>query len=117
MPTHQEILDRLKAFRAERDWEQFHTPKDLAISISLEASELLEHFQWKTPEQAAQHIEQQREEIGEEIADIASYLFLMADDLDIDLHEAMKRKITKNESRYPAEKVRGSAAKYDQYKS
>ena len=115
MPTHRDIIEQLKAFRTARDWEQFHTPKDLAISITLEAAELLEHFQWKKPEEVQQHIQENREAIGEEMADVASYLFLLAEDLGIDLHAAMEAKIRRNEERYPVALARGSAAKYDHY--
>jgi dCTP diphosphatase len=115
MPSHQEIVERLRAFRSARDWEKFHKPKDLAISISLEAAELLEHFQWKSDEEVQAHIKRHREAISDEMADVASYLFLLANDLGVDLHAAMEAKIRKNEERYPVETARGSARKYTEY--
>ena len=84
----------------------------MAIAISIEASELLEHFLWKTPEESLERVNQKREEIEDEIADIANYLFELADNLGINLLEAMDRKIQKNEAKYPAAKARGSHAKY-----
>lgn len=113
--TLSEINERIRRFRDERDWVQFHNPKDMAIAISLEAGELLEHFLWKAPDEVDSRIESHRTEIEEEIADIAIYLTELADNLDIDLLEAMDRKITRNEEKYPVEQVRGSSRKYNEY--
>lgn len=113
--TLSEITERIRRFRDERDWAQFHNPKDMAIAISLEAGELLEHFLWKAPDEVDSRIESHRTEIEEEIADIAIYLTELADNLDIDLLEAMDRKITRNEEKYPVEQVRGSSRKYNEY--
>lgn len=109
---HEQILRRIRQFRDERDWAQFHNPKDMAIAISIEASELLEQFLWKTPEESDDRVKDKREEIEDEIADIAIYLFELADNLEINLLDAMDRKIQKNEAKYPAAKARGSHAKY-----
>nr|WP_258169364.1 nucleotide pyrophosphohydrolase [Pseudomonas aeruginosa] len=79
------IQERIRQFRDERDWMQFHNPKNLAISISLEASELLEHFQWKTMEESEAYVVQAKEEIADEVADVAAYLIELADNLGIDL--------------------------------
>jgi len=107
-----EIRQEIKVFRDERDWMQFHSPKNLACSIAIEAAELLEHFQWKTSEESQQIAADKREEIAEEIADVAIYLIEFADNLDIDLVEAIHRKIARNREKYPVEKARGSAKKY-----
>jgi NTP pyrophosphatase (non-canonical NTP hydrolase) len=93
---------------------QFHNPKNLAISISLEAGELLEHFQWKSMEESEAHANAARSEISEEIADVAIYLFELADNLGVDLLAAVDAKLAKNEAKYPVEKAKGSAQKYNQ---
>lgn len=110
----QAIVDALLKFRRERDWEQFHRPKDLAISVVLEAAELLEEFQWKTDAEIKQHLsEGGLENVREEIADIAIYLLLLSNDLGIDLLSAIRGKIRKNEKKYPVAKAKGSSKKYD----
>ena len=108
-PSLDDLLKRLLAFRDERDWAQFQTPKNLALSISLEAAELLEHFQWTTEDEP---LSQKRiQAMSEEVADILIYLLLMADRLGIDPVRAARDKIEKNEARYPAELVRGKSTK------
>ena len=107
-----EILTNIRDFRDERDWAQFHNPKDMAIAISIEASELLEHFLWKTTEESEQRVQEKRAEISDEIADIAVYLLELADNLDIDLAHAIKNKMKKNAAKYPVDKSKGSHAKY-----
>ena len=96
-------------FRDERNWRQFHNEKDLAISISLEASELLELFQWKTPEEVK---ETQLERIKEELADVLIYSYMMADNLQLDLDEIIEEKLIKNNLKYPVEKSAGVRKKY-----
>jgi NTP pyrophosphatase (non-canonical NTP hydrolase) len=108
----EEITKAIKAFRDERDWLQFHNPKDMATALSIEAAELLEHFLWKTQEEAEARCESHREAISEEIADIGCYLFELADNLGIDLGEAILSKIEKNALKYPVEKARGRHTKY-----
>jgi NTP pyrophosphatase (non-canonical NTP hydrolase) len=108
-----DLVARIKKFRDDRDWMQFHDPKNMAISIVIEAAELLENFQWKSKEEVEQYAEQHRDEIEEEIADIAIYLFELADNLGIDLPDAMNRKLQKNAEKYPVEKARGKHTKYD----
>lgn len=108
----EEITKAIKAFRDERDWLQFHNPKDMATALSIEAAELLEHFLWKTQEEAEARCETHREAISEEIADIGCYLFELADNLGIDLGEAILSKIEKNALKYPVEKARGRHTKY-----
>jgi len=108
------IVDKLLEFRRERDWEQFHRPKDLAISIVLEAAELLEEFQWKNDEEIKRYLQEGGlSSVREELADIAIYVAIMSHDLGIDLLEEMGKKIRKNEEKYPVEKSKGSAKKYD----
>jgi NTP pyrophosphatase (non-canonical NTP hydrolase) len=107
-----EVTKRIRAFRDARDWMQFHDPKNLACSIAIEAAELLEHFQWKTPAESQQHAAARKEELSEEIADVAVYLLELCDNLGIDLVAAIHRKMAINEAKYPVEKARGSAAKY-----
>jgi len=92
---------------------QFHDPKNMAVSIIIEASELLEHFQWKSKEEVERYIKENKEEIQDEIADIALYLFELADNLGIDLISAMERKLGKNEKKYPVEKAHGRHTKYN----
>ena len=107
-----ETIARVVKFRDERNWRQFHTPKDLAISMSLEAAELLELFQWSGTDLEC------RDKLGrirEELADVLSYCILLADVCELDLDEIMNEKVTKNEAKYPVEKAWGSAAKYTQF--
>ena len=108
-----EITEKIIKFRNERDWMQFHDPKNMAVSIILEASELLEHFQWKTKEEVRKYVMQNKAEIKDEIADIALYLFELADNLGISLIGAMEAKLKKNEMKYPIEKAKGKHAKYN----
>ncbi len=111
----EEITDKIRVFRDERDWAQFHNPKDMAMALSIEASELMEHFLWKSPPEVSARIEERREEIEEEVADVAIYLIELADILGIDLFQAMERKLEKNAAKYPAEVVKGSSKKYNEY--
>ena len=104
-----ETIQRVLRFRDDRDWRQFHTPKDLAISMNLEAAELLELFQWSG---ADLECRDKLPQIREELADVLSYCILMADVCGLDLDEIMSEKVTKNERKYPVEKARGRADKY-----
>ena len=107
--TYEEIRAKVLAFREERDWAQFHNPKDLALSLSLEAAELLECFQWSGADlERADKLP----EIREELADVMIYCLYMADTCGIDLLEAVDAKVDQNAAKYPVEKARGSAAKY-----
>ncbi len=112
MDELQELTDRILAFREERNWAQFHNSKDVAISLVLEATELLEHFQWKSPNEVKAHIAEQRDKIGEELADIFYWVLLLSHDLDIDLKATFEAKMEKNAKKYPVEKSRGSHRKY-----
>lgn len=108
---HAETLDAIRKFRDERNWEQFHNEKDLAVSITLEAAELLENFQWKTAEEA---VAAKSEEIRKELADVLIYSALLADRLGLDLDEIVSEKLAENRAKYPAEKFYGRAAKYNE---
>lgn len=108
-----QLTQLLLQFRRERDWEQFHNPKDQALSLMLEAAELLEHMQWKNGEELAKHLEANRPRVGDELADILGWVLLLANDLKIDLDAAFRMKLIENAKKYPVEKAKGSAAKYD----
>lgn len=105
----------LRQFAKDRDWDQFHSPKNLSMALSVEVSELLENFQWLTEEQSYTLDAQQRAAVVDEIADVQMYLARLADKLDINIGEAIEQKIVKNEAKYPAELVKGSSKKYNQY--
>lgn len=105
----QETVDSVLKFRDDRNWKQFHNPKDLAISLSLEAAELLEVFQWSGAETG---IEGKEEKIREELADVVNYCILMADACELDLDEIVAEKVRKNAEKYPVEKAFGNKAKY-----
>lgn len=104
------ITNELVRFRDERDWEQFHNSKDLAIAISIEANELLEAFLWKSPEEA------KKEKIKEELADVLAYAFLMAHKEGLDIKEIVLEKVRKNGEKYPVELAKGNAKKYSELK-
>lgn len=104
---------RLRAFVREREWDQFHNPKNLAMALIAEAGELVEHFQWLTPEQADRLDASSHEEVAMEIADVFIYLLELADRLNIDVLDAAERKLARNAARYPVEKSRGVSTKYD----
>ena len=103
----QETIERIRRFTKDRNWEQFHSPANLAKSISIEANELLECFQWSDEEYDLDHVK-------EELADVIVYCQDMLDRLDLDVDEIVNRKMDQNEAKYPIEKARGNAAKYDQ---
>ncbi len=112
----EELKKKILEFRSRRNWEQFHKPKDLAVSIVIEATELLECFQWKTDKEVSEILQSEKKSaIEEEIADIAMYLTYLTHDLGIDLEEIMSAKLEKNRKKYPSDIVRGSAKKYDEY--
>lgn len=111
----EEMKQRLRAFAAERDWEQFHSPKNLAMALSVEASELVELFQWLTEEQSAAPDPKLRGRAAEELADILWFLVRIADRLDIDLLAAAEVKLHANAEKYPTGRVRGQSLKYDEY--
>jgi len=113
MSDIKDLTDQINKFRDARDWRQYHNPKDLAMSVVIEAAELLEKFQWErknTPE----YINEHKEEIGEELADVIIYLLFLADDLDLDIKDIVEDKLEKSEKKYPVEKAKGSDKKYNE---
>lgn len=108
----EELQADLRRFAEERDWGQFHSPKNLAASLSIEAAEVLEHFQWLTEEQSRQLDEGRRQAVAHEIADVFLYLLQLSDKLGIDPLQAARDKLALNEQRYPADKAKGSAREY-----
>ena len=113
--TLQELKRRMAEFVRERDWEQFHTPKNLSMSIAIEAAELMEHFQWLTVEQSKSLEADALQEIGEELADIVIYALSLSNTLGLDLSHTVLAKMEKNIRKYPSDKVRGKAHKYTWY--
>ena len=112
-----DLAIELREFADERDWDKFHNPKNLAMALAAECGELLEQFQWLTPEQSSQPDPQRLERIAAEMADVLIYLIRLADRLDLDLPAAVAAKLEHNRRKYPADQVRGDARKYDEYKS
>ena len=110
-----DITLAMRAFAEDRDWEQFHSPKNLAMALAGEVGELLEHFQWKTQADSTELSAEDRPDVEDELADVLLYLVRLADKLDVDLLAAAERKMAKNAAKYPAEVVRGSSKKYTEY--
>ncbi len=108
------LTAEIRAFRDARDWLQFHNPKELAVAIAAEAGELLQHFVWQSHEQSDRRVADRRDQVASEIADVAILLFELADNSGIDLAAAMRDKLARNEERYPADRARGSNAKYNE---
>ncbi len=108
-----ELQKMVIKFRDARDWKQFHNPKDIALSLVLEAGEVLEHFQWKNGEEIDNHISEHKEDIADELADVFSYLLIMSNDLKIDIAKALQNKTEKNNKKYPVEKAKGKSTKYN----
>lgn len=106
------LTKKIIAFRDARDWAQFHNPKDVAISLSLEAAELLEHFQWKNPAEIAAHLKTHKTEVSEELADVLYWILLLSHDLKIDPLAALGKKLKKNAKKYPVSKAKGRHTKY-----
>lgn len=115
MQDLESLKQYLRKYAKDRDWQQFHSPKNLAMALSVEAAELVEIFQWLTQEQAANLNPKQQAAAADEIADILLYLVRIADQLNIDIAHAVTQKTQKNEKKYPADLVRGSAKKYTEY--
>lgn len=112
MADIEKLTEAVVAFRDERDWKQFHNPKDSAISLALEAAEVLEHFQWKNKEEMEVYVKEHKDDVAEELADVLYWILLMTNDLDIDISDAFMKKLEKNGQKYPIEKSRGSIKKY-----
>ncbi|MFZ5986837.1 MAG: nucleotide pyrophosphohydrolase [Bacillota bacterium] len=108
-------VETLLKFRSQRDWSKFHTPKNLSMSIAIESAELMEHFQWKTDEEIKEYLSSEKfDDVKEEIADIASYLLLLSNDMGLDLNKAIMDKVKKNEKKYPVSKCKGKHNKYNE---
>ncbi|MEX0877794.1 MAG: nucleotide pyrophosphohydrolase [Candidatus Spechtbacterales bacterium] len=112
MSDIENLKNQIKKFVEDRDWNQFHNPKDLAISLVLESTEFLELFQWKSEKEIGKLLEEKREDIEDELADVLYWVLLISNNLDIDLNKALEAKIEKNAEKYPVEKAKGTAKKY-----
>lgn len=108
----QKFIDSVLKFRNERDWKQFHAPKDSAIALVFEATEVLEHFQWKNDTEVSTYIKGKKKEIGDELSDVLFWVLLMSHDLEIDLPKAFKMKMKQNRKKYPIAKAKGKHIKY-----
>ena len=113
MDEVEKMTNRIVAFRDARDWKQFHNPKDLSLSLVLEATEVMEHFQWKSKEEIDDYVKTNKSEIGEELADVLYWVLLISKDLDIDVFRALDKKMQKNEEKYPIDKAKGKHTKYN----
>ena len=109
-----DLTKKIIDFRNSRDWKQFHNPKDVSLSLVLEAGEVMEHFQWKNKAEIDKYVVTNKDNIGEELADVLYWVLLMSHDLKIDVLDALERKLKKNEDRYPQEKSRGNHKKYNE---
>ncbi|MDQ5981463.1 MAG: hypothetical protein QG570_210 [Patescibacteria group bacterium] len=109
-----ELIKKIIKFRDDRDWKQFHNPKDSAVGLMLEAAEVMEHFQWKNEAEMLEHVKTHKTEIGEELADVLYWLLLMSHVFDIDLEKAFIDKLEKNDKKYPVEKSKGKHTKYSE---
>lgn len=112
MPSLDDLQRKVLSFRDERNWKQFHRPKDVVLSLVIEASELAEHFQWKSHDEALTHIARERNEVGNELADIFYWVLLIAADFEIDLGDALERKLALNAEKYPVARAYGRKDKY-----
>ena len=111
-----DLMQKIRKFADERNWDQYHSPKNLSMALIAECAELVEHFQWMTEEQSSNVPAETLEAVSHELADVFVYLLRLSDKLGIDLIEATNRKMALNEKKYPADKVRGSSKKYTEYK-
>ena len=109
------LREKIRAFAEVREWDQFHSPKNLSMALMVEVAELMEHFQWLTEEQSGNLSAEKKSAVAEELADVLLYLVRLSDKLDVDLLEASLHKLKENELKYPVNKVRGSAKKYSEY--
>ncbi|MEY4440584.1 MAG: hypothetical protein RLY49_210 [Candidatus Parcubacteria bacterium] len=109
----QRLTQKIVEFRDARNWKQFHNPKDLALSLVLEAGEVMEHFQWKNKEEMDKYLVDKKEEISEELADVLYWILLMSHDFDINIEEALERKLDINNQKYPIEKSKDKHTKYN----
>ncbi len=109
----QDLQKMVIAFRDARNWKQFHNPKDLALSMVLEAGEVMEHFQWKNNSEIEKYTSEHKDEIADELADVLSYILIIANDLNINISKALEIKTEKNNKKYPVEKAKGKSTKYN----
>ncbi|MGI6775907.1 MAG: nucleotide pyrophosphohydrolase [Patescibacteria group bacterium] len=112
MKEIENLTKEIVSFRDEREWKQFHNPKDMSLSLVLEAGEVMEHFQWKNGEEMEKYVTEHKDEIGEELADVLYWILLISHDLNINILEALEKKIKKNKEKYPVEKAKGRHTKY-----
>lgn len=112
MATLKAHTKKIINFRNERDWKQFHNPKDVALSLVLEATEVLEHFQWLSEKEIVQYIQAHKKQIGEELSDVLYWVLLMAHDMGIDIEKAFEEKLLQNGKKYPVNLAKGNATKY-----
>ncbi|MFA6547397.1 MAG: nucleotide pyrophosphohydrolase [Candidatus Magasanikbacteria bacterium] len=113
MSDIQKLTQKILKFRDDRDWKKFHNPKDVSLSLVLEAGEVMEHFQWKNDEEIKEYVKTHKEEIGDELADVFNWVMILSHDLHIDIIDAVEKKIKQNENKYPVEKAKGRAVKYN----
>lgn len=113
MSIIKKLTKQIIQFRDERDWKQFHNPKDVALSLVLEATEVMEHFQWKNQDEIKKYIESNKPEIGEELADVLYWVLLLSNDLKIDIADALNKKLDVNRKKYPLKKSKGKYTKYN----
>ena len=114
MTDIQELTDIILKFRNDRNWKQFHNEKDLALSLVLEATEVLEHFQWKNNEHLEKYLKEHKTDLGEELSDVLYWVLLLSHDLGIDIKSAFKQKMELNAKKYPIEKAKDSDKKYNE---
>jgi len=112
MSDIKKLTQKILKFRDKREWGHFHNPKDMAISLALEAAEVLEHFQWRSLKEIEQYLKTHKEHIGDELSDVLYWVLLISHDLDIDIFKAFEKKMKKNEEKYPVVKSRGSHKKW-----
>jgi NTP pyrophosphatase (non-canonical NTP hydrolase) len=113
--TFDQLTVKIRKFVTEREWDQFQKPKDLALSLTLEAAEVLKHFQWKNEEEIAKHLKNNKDELADELVDTLWYLLALADKIGIDLETAFERKLKINQDKYPISKAKGNNKKYTDY--
>jgi NTP pyrophosphatase (non-canonical NTP hydrolase) len=112
MDSVKNTIKKIVNFRDKRDWKQFHNPKDLAISLVLESTEFMEHFQWKNEKEIQEHLKNKKHEVSEELADVLYWVLLIANDFNIDILKELNRKMKKNMEKYPEDKAKGKHTKY-----
>lgn len=109
----QRLTSEIIAFRNKRKWKQFHNPKDVSLSLVLEATEVMEHFQWKSPEEMKDYVKKNKQAISEELADVLYWILLLSHDLNIDIEKSLDKKLELNNQKYPVKKSKGKHLKYD----